>query len=79
MRPFGSSLLATRLRTTSASFRSVTTPISTGKLRPISFESMSMWISLVGGMLNVNSLSHELQSASAKRVPRPMIQSAERH
>jgi len=55
------------------------TPISTGKLRPISFESMSMWISLVGGMLNVNSLSHELQSASAKRVPRPMIQSAERH
>ena len=28
-----------------------------------------MWISFVGGMLNVYSVSHELQSASEKRVP----------
>ena len=30
-----------------------------------------MWISFVGGKLNVYSGSHELQSASEKRVPRP--------
>ena len=40
---------------------------------------MSMWISFVGGKLNVYSASHELQSASEKRVPRPRIQSAPRH
>ena len=40
---------------------------------------MSIWISLEGGMEKVNSVSHELQSASLKLVPRPMIQSAVRH
>ncbi len=30
---------------------------------------MSIWISCVGGKLNVYSASHELQSASEKRVP----------
>ena len=39
---------------------------------------MSMWISFVGGKLNVYSGSHELQSASEKRVPSPRIQSAPR-
>ena len=38
-----------------------------------------MWISFVGGKLNVYSASHELQSASEKRVPSPRIQSAPRH
>ena len=38
-----------------------------------------MWISLVGGMLNVYSGSHELQSASEKRVPSARITSAPRH
>ena len=38
-----------------------------------------MWISFVGGKLNVYSGSHELQSASEKRVPRPRIQSAPLH
>jgi hypothetical protein len=33
---------------------------------------MSMWISFVGGMLKVKRGSHELQSASAKRVPSPI-------
>ncbi len=38
-----------------------------------------MWISRVGGMLNVYSSSHELQSASEKRVPSARIQSARLH
>ena len=35
-----------------------------------------MWISFVGGIRNVYFSSHELQSASEKRVPSPRIQSA---
>ena len=38
-----------------------------------------MWMSFVGGKLNVYSFSHELQSASEKRVPSAMIQSALLH
>ena len=48
-------------------------------MRPISAGSMSMWISFVGGKLNVYSFSHELQSASENRVPSPRIQSAPLH
>ncbi len=38
-----------------------------------------MWISLVGGKRNVYLSSHELQSASEKRVPSARIQSAPLH
>ena len=63
----------------SASLASATTPSSVGKLRPISATSASMWISRVGGMLNVKRGSHELEFASARRVPTARITSAVRH
>ncbi len=74
--PCGTIRFATRFRTFSASLRSATAPISTGKLRPISAGSMSMWMSFAGGKWNAYSGSHELESASANRVPMPSTQSA---
>ena len=53
----------------SACLTSATTPISVGKLRPISCGSISMWISLEGGKLKVKSGYQDEQSASLKRVP----------
>ena len=63
----------------SASFASATTPSSVGKFRPISAGSTSMWISRVGGIANVYRGSHELEFASASRVPTARIRSAVRH
>ena len=62
----------------SAAAASATTPISVGKLRPISLGSMSMWISAVGGMSKVKPRYHELLSASLNRVPMASMTSAAR-
>ena len=40
---------------------------------------MSIWMSFVGGILKVKSSYQDDESASAKRVPSPRIQSAPRH
>ena len=61
-RPAGRTCFATRSSTRSACFRSATAPSSTGKLRPISAGSMSIWISRAGGIWKVKRASHELQA-----------------
>jgi hypothetical protein len=53
VRPFGKSFFAAFSIAFSDCLRSATTPISVGKLRPISWGSISMWMSFVEGMLNV--------------------------